>query len=52
MIYWIARQDPKNPPSWEIINSETRKTIVYGLSESHAVEFANRRNKQQKKREK
>ncbi len=51
MIYWIAEADKENPPSWHIINASTRKVIVYNLTESDAKEFADRRNKQQEKRE-
>lgn len=52
MIYWRAELDPENPPGWRIINDFTKKTIVYGLTELDARAFADRRNKQQEKREK
>lgn len=51
MIPWKAEPDPMNPGHWRIINSKTLKTIVYGLSERDAKGFAERRNKQQEKRE-
>jgi len=48
MTIWIAKADEKNKPTWEIINAETRKTIVFGLSKQDAVFFTERRNKQKK----
>lgn len=49
---WIAEADKANPPSWHILNSSTGRVIVYNLTEKDAKEFADRRNKQQEKREK
>lgn len=47
---WIARLDPKNAPSWEVISSATRKTVVYGLSQKDAEDAADKRNKKHGKR--
>jgi hypothetical protein len=46
---WIAKADEKNKPTWEIINAETRKTIVFGLSKADAELHCKQRNKKQKK---
>lgn len=52
MTLWKATEDPHNPGHWRIINADTGKTIVYGLSKMDAEAFAERRNKQQAKRQK
>lgn len=52
MTPWKYVPDPNNPGQWKIINSATLKTIVYGLTKIDADSFADRRNKQQEKREK
>jgi hypothetical protein len=52
MIYWRAQPDPTEAPLWRIINEETKKTVVFGLTENSAKELTDRRNKRQEKREK
>lgn len=52
MIYWKAELDPTEPPSWRIINEQTKKPIVFGLTERSAKELTERRNKIQEKKEK
>ena len=52
MIYWTAQPDPTEPPSWRIINEQTKKTIVYGLTKRTAKELADGRNKRQEQQEK
>ena len=52
MTLWKAEPDPTNLGHWRIINASTLKTIVYGLTKLDAEAFAERRNKEQAKRQK
>lgn len=49
-MIWKAEPDPTNPGQWRIINFNTRKTVVYGLSQRDAEDFSRRRNFQEDKK--